>query len=110
VVCRVVHAGLDGWPVDEVEGGWCPVFTLSDVESKLSVLGAVSKVSVDFAAVGFAVDKEVGVNGRENWWSGSRGWHVMQSCVRAHGVSHILLTRLGKGRSDRSMSVLFWWE
>jgi hypothetical protein len=53
-----------------VEGGWCPVFAFSDVESKLSVLGAVSKVDVDFAAVRFAVDKEIGFNGRENWWSG----------------------------------------
>ena len=70
VVCRAVHAGLDSWPVDKVEGGGCPFFALSDVESKLSVLGAVSKVGVDFAAVGFAVDKEVGGSGWENWWSG----------------------------------------
>jgi hypothetical protein len=70
VVCRAVHAGLDGWPVDEVEGGWCPVFALSYVESKLCVLGAVLKVGVDFAAVGFAVDKEVGGSGWGNWWGG----------------------------------------
>ena len=37
VICRVVHAGLDGWPVYKVEGGWCPVFTPGYVESKLSV-------------------------------------------------------------------------
>ena len=61
MVCRAVHAGLvDGWPVDKVEGGGCPFFALGDVESKVSVLGAVSKVGVDFAAVEFAVDKEVG--------------------------------------------------
>jgi hypothetical protein len=70
VVCRAVHAGLDGWPVDEVEGGWCPVFALSYVESKLCVLGAVLKVGVDFAAVGFSVDKEVGGSGWGNWWGG----------------------------------------
>jgi hypothetical protein len=46
--------------VDKVEGGGCPFFALGDVESKVSVLGAVSKVGVDFAAVEFAVDKEVG--------------------------------------------------
>jgi len=70
VVCRAVHAGLDSWPVDEVEGGCYPVFALSYVESKLSVLRAVSKVSVDFADLGFAVDKEVGGSGWENWWIG----------------------------------------
>ena len=64
--------------MDKVEGGWCPVFALSYVESKLSVLRAVSKVSVDFAAVGFAVDKEVGGSGWEHWWIG-RGvaWHAV---------------------------------
>ena len=39
-------------------------------EYSASVLGAVSKVDVDFAAVGCAVDKEVGGSGWENWWSG----------------------------------------
>ena len=92
-----------------MEGGWCPVFAFSDVESKLSVLRAVSKVDIDFAAVRFAVDKEIGVSGRENWGSG-RGRHVMQSCGRVHDVSHILLTRVGKGRLNRSTSVSFWWE
>jgi hypothetical protein len=53
-----------------VEGGWCPVFALGDVESELSVLEAVSKVDVDFAAVRFAVDKEIGFGRRKNWWSG----------------------------------------
>ena len=89
-----------------MEGGWCPVFALSDVESKLSVLGAVLKVNVNFAAVRFAGEKEIGVSGRENWWSG-RGRHVAQSCARVHDVSHILLTWVGKGRSDRSTSVSF---
>ena len=42
-----------------MEGCWCPVFARSDVESKLSVLRAVSKVDVDFTAVRFAVDKEI---------------------------------------------------
>ena len=55
-----------------MEGGWCPVFALSDVESELSVLEAVSKVDVDFAAVRFAVDKEIGFGGRKSWWSGRR--------------------------------------
>ena len=30
----------------------------------------MSKVGVNFAAVGFTVDKEVGGSGWENWWSG----------------------------------------
>jgi hypothetical protein len=38
------------------------------------------------------------------------GRHVMQSCVSVHDVSHILLTRVEKGRSDRSTSVSFWWK
>ena len=49
--------------MDKIEGGGCPFFMLCDVESKLSVLGAVSKIGVDFAAVGFAIDKEVGGSG-----------------------------------------------
>ena len=65
------------------------------VESKLSVLGAVSEIDVDFTAVGCAVDKEVGGSGWENWWSG-RGRHGVQSCARVHAMSHILLTRVGK--------------
>ena len=63
MICRAVHAGVAGWPVDEMKGGWCPVFTLSYVDSKLSVLGAVSEIDVDFVAVGCAVDKEVGGSG-----------------------------------------------
>jgi hypothetical protein len=70
MICRAVHAGLDGWPVDEMEGGWCPVFTFSYVDAKLSVLVAVSEIDVDFAAVWCAVDKEVGDSGWEDWWSG----------------------------------------
>ena len=59
-----------------MESGWCPVFAFSDVESKLSVLGAVSKVDVDFAAVRFAVDKDIGVSGRER---------VVVSCSHVQG-------------------------
>ena len=70
-----------------MESGWCPVFAFSDVESKLSVLGAVLNVNVDFAAVRFAIDKEIGVSERENWWSG-RGWHVMHSHVQGCMTCH----------------------
>ena len=70
---------------------------------------AVSKVHVNFAALRFAVDKKIRFGGRKDWRSG-RGRHVMQSCARVHDVSHILLTWVGKGRSDRSTSVSFWWE
>jgi hypothetical protein len=106
MVCRAVHAGLDGWPVDEMEGGWGPVFTFSYVDAKLSVLVAVSEIDVDFAAVWSAVDKEVGDGGWEDWWSGRRR-HVVQSCARVHDVSHILLILVGKESSDRSTFVSF---
>ena len=76
------------------------------MESELSVLEAMSKVDVNFAALRFAVDKKIGFGGRKDWWSG-RGRHVSQSCARVHDVSHILLTRVGKGRSDRSTLVSF---
>jgi hypothetical protein len=90
MVCRAVHAGLDGWQVDEREGGWCPVFTLSYVELKLSVLGAVSEIDVDFAAVGCAVDKEVGGSGWENWWSGrAAAWRAVM-CKGAWRVTHFV--------------------
>jgi hypothetical protein len=52
-----------------MEGGWCPVFTLSYVDAKLSVLGAVSEIDVNFAAVWCAVDKEVG-----KWRGRLVGW------------------------------------
>ena len=70
VVRRAVHAGLDGWPVDEMEGRWCPVFTFSYVVAKLFVLVAVSEIDVDFAAVWCTVDKKVGDGGWEDWWGG----------------------------------------
>lgn len=70
VVRRAVHAGLDGWPVDEMEGRWCPVFTFSYVDAKLFVLVAVSEIDVDFAAVWCTVDKKVGDGGWEDWWGG----------------------------------------
>ena len=38
------------------------------------------------------------------------GRHAVQSCARVHDVSHILLIRVGKERSDRSTFVSFWWE
>ena len=38
------------------------------------------------------------------------GQHDKQSCARVHGMSHILLTWVGKGRSDRLTFVSFWWE
>jgi hypothetical protein len=70
-LCSSESVELDGWPVDEMEGGWCPVFALSYVDAKLSVLGAVSEIDVDFAAVRCAVDEQVGSSsGWENWLSG----------------------------------------
>jgi hypothetical protein len=64
MVCRAVHADLAEWLASGRDGGGlCPVFTLSYVESKLSVVGAVSEVDVNFADVGCAVDKKVGGSG-----------------------------------------------
>ena len=70
MICRAVHAAWDGWPVDEMEGGWGPVFMFSYVDAKLSVLVAVSEIDVDFAAVWCVVDKEVGDGGWKDWWGG----------------------------------------
>ena len=73
---------------------------------ELVVLEAVSEVDANFATLRFAIDKKVGFGGRKDWWSG-RGGHDSQSCARVHDVSHILLTRVGKGRSDRSTMLSF---
>ena len=73
---------------------------------KLAALEAVLRVGVNFAAVWFAIDKKVGAGERKDWWSGRRvAWS--QSCAKVHDVSHILLIRVGKGRSDRSTMLSF---
>jgi hypothetical protein len=90
MVCGAVHTGVDGWPVDEMEGGWCPVSMLRYVDAKLSVLGAVYEVDVDFAALGCAVDKEVGGSGWENWWSGRGAACRAVMCKGARRVAHFV--------------------
>ena len=52
-----------------MESGWCPFFALDDMESELSVLAAMSKVDVNFAALRFAVDKKIAFGGWKDWWS-----------------------------------------
>ena len=70
------------------------------MKAELAVLEAKSKVDGNFAALRFAIDKKIGFGGRKDWWSG-RGRHDSQSCARVHDVSHILLTRVGKGSERR---------
>ena len=41
------------------------------MEAELAVLEAMSEVNINFAALGFAIDKKVGFDGRKDWRSGS---------------------------------------
>ena len=61
-----------GWLASGRDGRWMvsSFHAHSHVDTKLSVLGAVSEIDVDFAAVWCAVDKEVGGSRWEDWWSG----------------------------------------
>ena len=86
-----------------MESSRCPFFSADDVGAKLAVLEAVLEVGVNFAAVWLAINKKVGDGGKTGGVVGGR--HDSQSCARVHDVSHMLLTRAVKGRSDRSTMV-----